>query len=36
MDVKDLSKCKYIYRVYVAKDGTTHMEMYPVLMADRM
>lgn len=35
MDVKDLSKCKYIYRVYVAKDGSTHMEKYPVIYANK-
>lgn len=36
MDVKDLSKCKYIYRVYVAKDTITHIEKYPVVYANKM
>lgn len=35
MEAKDLSKCKYIYRVYVAKDGITHMEKYPVIYANK-
>lgn len=31
MDVKNLSKCKYIYRVYISKTGEFHREKYTIV-----
>lgn len=35
MENKDLSKCKYIYRIYVARDTVTHVEKFPVIYANK-
>lgn len=35
MDVKELSKCKHIYKLYVAKDNSVHMEKYPIIYANK-
>ena len=31
MELKDLSKIKYIYRIYESKDYVLHLEKYPVI-----
>ena len=31
MEAKDLSKVKYIYRIYESSDGLLHFEKYPVI-----
>lgn len=36
MNAKDLSKCKYIYRVYVNRDKVTHVEKHPIIYANKM
>ena len=34
MNIKNLSKCKYIYRVYVSKTDEFHCEKYPIVYAN--
>lgn len=34
MDAKNLSKCKYIYRVYMSKIGVVHLEKYRIVYSN--
>lgn len=34
MDAKNLSKCKYIYRIYISKTGEYHYEKYTIVYSN--
>ena len=36
MDAKNLSKQKYIYRIYESRDGKLHCEKYPIIYVNSM
>lgn len=35
MDLKNLSKQKYIYKLYEARDGLLHVEKFPIIYANK-